>query len=413
MKKIIGLLRNNPAYLAFTKGKSEIVVSHASDEALLIASAFFASPKTMLVIKDNQYQASLLYQELKPLLKNNVLYFPSDESLRIEALAYSKEILGERIATLASLCENKPYVIICHTQSFVRYIPNQNLFKERTIHLHVGDIIDPLELRRKIIENGYTNIQRVDEPFYYSKRGGVIDVYSIQYEHPVRIEFFDDEIESIRFYDKDNQRSLNSVKEVKLLPATDMLYSADEVNDVINKIEELKENSDCKDYLGELEEEISIDIESLKNHDYSPRMYQYMNLFTTSTTLLSYIHNPKIITSSHESILSTYKQYVEETFFYAHELQSLGKMVKGLSLYKEISALLKNISVNFVEFRTDDKQISFITREVQLPLSNEQQLISHLKDYLVQNKVMICLENKHQIQLMIELLHAKVLKKLF
>ena len=70
MKKIIGLLQNNPAYLAFNKGKSEIVVSHASDEALLIASAFFASPKTMLIIKDNQYQASLLYQELKPLLKN-------------------------------------------------------------------------------------------------------------------------------------------------------------------------------------------------------------------------------------------------------------------------------------------------------------------------------------------------------
>ena len=52
MKKIIGLLQNNPAYLAFIKGKSEIVVSHASDEALLIASAFFASPKTILVIMD-------------------------------------------------------------------------------------------------------------------------------------------------------------------------------------------------------------------------------------------------------------------------------------------------------------------------------------------------------------------------
>ncbi len=404
MKKIIGLLQNNPAYLAFIKGKSEIVVSHASDEALLIASAFFASPKTMLIIKDNQYQASLLYQELHPLLKNHVLYFPSDESLRIEALAYSKEILGERIHTLASLCDDKPHVIICHTQSFIRYIPNKNLFMDCMIHLNVGDIVNPLELRRKLIEIGYANIQRVDEPFYYSKRGGVIDVYSIQYDHPIRIEFFDDEIESIRFYDKDNQRSLHSVKEVTILPATDMLYPSLEVNDVIKKIEELKDNSNCPDYIDELEEEVSIDKEALKNHDYSPRMYQYMNLFTTSTTLLSYINNPKIITSSHESILSTYKQYVEETFFYASELQSLGKMVKGLSLYKEISALLKNISIDFVEFRTNDKQVSFITREVQLPMNNETQLIASLKDYLVHNKIMICLENKHQIQLMIELL---------
>ncbi len=66
-------------------------------------------------------------------------------------------------------------------------------------------------------------IQRVDEPFYYSKRGGVIDVFSIQYEHPVRIEFFDDEIESLRFFDQNTQRSLESVKEVIILPATDLL----------------------------------------------------------------------------------------------------------------------------------------------------------------------------------------------
>ena len=61
MKKIIQILKNNPAYLAMLKGKGEIVVSHASDEAILIASAFFTCPKMMLVIKDSLYQAQLLY----------------------------------------------------------------------------------------------------------------------------------------------------------------------------------------------------------------------------------------------------------------------------------------------------------------------------------------------------------------
>lgn len=64
MKKIIQILKNNPAYLALLKGKGEIVISHASDEAILIASAFFASPKPMLIIKESLYQAQLLYQEL-------------------------------------------------------------------------------------------------------------------------------------------------------------------------------------------------------------------------------------------------------------------------------------------------------------------------------------------------------------
>ena len=69
MKKIIQILKDNPAYLALMKGKGEIVVSHASDEAILIASAFFSSERPMLIVKESLYQAQLLYQELYPILK--------------------------------------------------------------------------------------------------------------------------------------------------------------------------------------------------------------------------------------------------------------------------------------------------------------------------------------------------------
>lgn len=406
MKKIIQILKNNPAYLAFMKGKGEIVVSHASDEAILIASAFFTSPQTMLIVKDNQYQAQLLYQELFPILKNKVVFFPSDESLRIEALAYSKEMTGERIHTLSSLTENKPVVVICHTHSFIRHIPNPDLFKKNILHLKVGMTIDPLELREKLIQCGYQMIQRVDEPFYYSKRGGVIDVYSIQYDNPIRIEFFDDEIESLRFFDKNTQRSLESVKEVNILPATDMLYDHNEVQDVIEKIYEFKEQTHCEDYQDNLDEEISIDIESLKGYDYSSRIYQYLSLFSSTTSLLSYFHHPLIITSSYDKIIQTYKQYVEETFYYTHELQEIGKMVKGLSLYHDVVPLIQNQTIDFVDFRTKEHQISFMTREVQLSLLNEKQLIQQIKDYLIKNKILMCLDNNHQIQLMIELLES-------
>ena len=159
-------------------------------------------------------------------------------------------------------------------------------------------ILEPVELRQKLIHSGYQMIQRVDEPFYYSKRGGVIDVYSIQYDNPIRIEFFDDEIESLRFFDKNTQRSLERVKEVTILPATDLLYPDDEVKGVIEQIEMLKDQSDCDEYQDNLEEEISIDIESLKAHDASSRLYQYMSLFTTSTTLLSYFDDVYMMTSS-------------------------------------------------------------------------------------------------------------------
>ena len=95
MKKIISILKDNLAYQAMCKGKGEIVVSHTSDEAILIASAFYAREKRILVVKENLYQAQMLYQELLPLLRSKVVFFPCDESLRIEALASSKELFGE------------------------------------------------------------------------------------------------------------------------------------------------------------------------------------------------------------------------------------------------------------------------------------------------------------------------------
>lgn len=404
MKKIIQILKNNPAYLALMKEKGEIIVSHASDEAILIASAFFTSPKTMLIVKDNQYQAQLLYQELYPLLNNKVVYFPCDESLRIEALASSQELMGERIHALFKLCENEPVIVICHTHSYIRYIPNKDLFIKNTLVLKTGMIIEPVELREHLIHSGYQLIQRVDEPFYYAKRGGVIDVYSIQYDNPIRIEFFDDEIESIRFFDKNTQKSLEKISEVKILPATDLLYDEVELRTVINQIEELKDQTHCDDYQDDLEEEISIDIESLKSHDYSTRLYQYLGLFHSSTTLLSYFDDVLFITSSYEKIKTTYNQYIEETFFYAHELQSVGKMIKGLSLYQDLDSILKKKQIDFVDFRTKDSQISFLTREIQLSLLNEKQLIQQIKDYLIQNKILMCLDNSHQIQMMVDLL---------
>ena len=126
------------------------------------------------------------------------------------------------------------------------------------------------------------------------------------------------------------------------LPATDLLYPDDEVKGVIEQIEMLKDQSDCDEYQDNLEEEISIDIESLKAHDASSRLYQYMSLFTTSTTLLSYFDDVYMMTSSYEKIKSVYHQYVEESFFYTHELQGIGKMVKDLSLFAEIDPLLKS-----------------------------------------------------------------------
>lgn len=404
MKKILSVLKSNKALKAMNSNKADIITQNPVDEAYLLASSFMMTPRVMVVVKQSQYQAQILYQQLKPLLHSSVVYFPCDESLRIEALAYSFELLGERINTLYHLSLDKPIIVICHMHSLIRYLPSPKIFKDNILKLKVGMTIDPLELRRRLVDSGYLMTQRVDQPFYFSKRGGVIDIFSIQYDNPVRIEFFDDEIESIRFFDSKTQRGKENVKEVELLPASDLIYDKDEINNVLLKIDELYEKTVNEEIEVELSETIELDKEALKTYDLNSHMYQYLGLFDKTYTLLDYMNNPIIITGSEEGILSQYNRYVEENYFYFLELQGIGHMLKGLNLYGDPKDLLKHKHIDLLDFASCDKQIFFETRQVSIPLQKEEAFIRQLRDDIVSRKVFMCLSTQHQIKVMVDLL---------
>ena len=403
MEKILNLLKDNQALRTLDTDKGTIVTNSTSDEAYLIAGSFWHHPRKILIIKNNQYEAFNLYKTLTELL-NQVVYFPADESLRVESVAYSYELLGERINALYAMTQDKPMICVCHMHSMTRYVTPVELFKKSIISLKKGDTVDPLELKKKLQSIGYKNAQRVDSPFYYSRRGEVLDVYTIQYEYPVRIEFFDDEIEEISFYDKDSQRRTERKESIDILPATDMMYEDDGLSQVEASIKALKEKTKIKDeFKDELEETYALDVESLKTHDYSPRIYQYLSLFPQTATIIDYASDYTIIAASLASILASYKTYMEENYLYYHELEEIGQMIRGIKLINNPQDILKHPDVDLVRFRENDKQIMFMTQPVMISMANEKVFISQLKDLLTYNRVMIGVDEKRQIDILINL----------
>lgn len=396
MNRIFEILAHNPAVQTLSKGKGDIIVTSISDEAYAVASAFFASKRNLLVIKQNQYEAQLLYRQLIELDIQDVIYFPVDESQRIEALAQSPELLAERISSLYQLTLDKPKIIVAHTASFIRYLPSVEVFKQHIYHLEVGMRIDLLELKNKLLLSGYQYSSKVDQPFYFSQRGGVIDVYSLQYDNPIRIEFFDDEIESIRFYDGQSQRTIQNVIDVEIIPATDILYRDDEVEDVVSQIQTLKQ--ECMSQLDtfmqdELSQNIAIDIENLKQHDTSFSMYKFIAFFKETTSLLNYIDKPILYLSHYSNILENYKLYIEELFFYNKELFEEGRSLLKLKLHYDINDVIKGDKVYSELFKSKDKQIPFNAREVNSLYQSETQLIKELSGYARLSKVLIILSN--------------------
>lgn len=151
MKKILNLLKDNKAFQALLN-KQNIVVNSQNAEALLIASAFLTLKKDMLIIKSNQYEANLLYKQVSQMI-DDVLYFPVDESYRIESLAASGELLGQRLSTMYELSKEKPHLLISHGHSVMRYVPSKDVFKKNCMTLKVGDHIDVYDLQRFLISS--------------------------------------------------------------------------------------------------------------------------------------------------------------------------------------------------------------------------------------------------------------------
>ena len=402
------ILKHNLAFNALLNGKGNIVVNDVSDEALLLTSAFLKLKRNIVVVKANQYEANMLYQKVMLLNEKDVSLFAVDESYRIEALAASPELLGQRIDTMYQLTKNEPRILITHSQAIIRHLPTKQLFIDNCLKIKVGMQIDIYDLKASLLKSGYQSAIRVDQPFYFSKRGGVIDVFSIQYENPIRIEFFDDEIESIRFYNQNTQRTIENINEITILPASDILYDDQEVTKVISKINDLRDSQvEILDelYLEDFLNKVSIDQENLRNHDTSFSMYSYYNLFNQTTSIGDYLDNPLIILSNSQDINFAYKNYLEENFYYYQELINVGKSVKGLNLFRDLYEVTDKATIEFKSFATDEKDVIFNGRTIMIDSQDEKMLISQIRSYLKLSTVIIALDDERQIRLISELLN--------
>ena len=162
MDKLLNILKANQAFQALLAKNKNLVVNHIQDEALLISCAFLSLNQDIVIIKENQYEANLLYQQVSKLIKETV-YYPVDESYRIESLAASPQLLSQRINALYQLSNKGHHLLISHVHGLMRYVPSKNILKQYCKKIKVGQTLDIYELQQFLIQAGYQRTNRVDQ----------------------------------------------------------------------------------------------------------------------------------------------------------------------------------------------------------------------------------------------------------
>ena len=219
---------------------------------LYVYNSFLKYQKGMLVVTNSLYEANLLYSKLCN-YTNKVLFFPMDDFITSEAIAISPEFKSERIHTLNRLVKDNNYIVVTNLMGLLRYLPEKKVWKNHIIHLEKGLEISRDYLVNQLFELGYERETIVSETGKLGVRGYVLDVFPIENDNPIRIEFWGDEIDSIKFFDVETQLSTKDIHSIDICPFTEFLLDIDN-GDVDKKQKYLKhyakDISGLWDYVG-------------------------------------------------------------------------------------------------------------------------------------------------------------------
>ena len=187
-----------------------------------IYNTLLENNKGVLVVASSTYIANLLYQTLLN-YTDKVLFFPMDDFLTSEAIAISPEFKVERINTLNVISNDNNYIVVTNLMGALRYLPSKDLWKKSFINLKKGQDVSRDELIDNIYNLGYEKEAIVNGTGQFGVRGYVIDIFPTSYENAIRIEFWGDTIDNIKYFDVNSQLTLDEVDEVTIYPFSEFI----------------------------------------------------------------------------------------------------------------------------------------------------------------------------------------------
>ncbi len=208
-------------------------VGNLQGASLALAIAELAdqhSSHTLLAVPDPQTALKLL-QEIEQFTDQEVALFPDWETLPYDNFSPHQEIISDRIARLYQLPTQTNGITIVPVSTLLQRQSPREFLMQHTLMVKVGDLYSLDKLRIQLEKSGYRHVDQVFGPGEYASRGSILDLFPMGSNDPFRIDFFDDEIDTIRTFDPENQRSIDDVKDIRLLPAHEFPTSEAAIED--------------------------------------------------------------------------------------------------------------------------------------------------------------------------------------
>ena len=352
MNTILGELGKNPKFCEYIKTienkKSPIAISGLTDVGMtqMISATREFAKRPILVITYNEIQAQKILKDIK-YFTDKVYYLPKKEIVTYDYVAESKDLPYERIETLNKMQEMRTGVVITTIEAVLQKMINKKALYKNTLNFKVGDSEDLETIKQKLVELGYVRCDLIEGRGQFSVRGGIVDI-SVNEKEGVRLEFWGDEIDSIRYFNVVSQRSTENIDKITIYPAHEYILESN-IEDVITNIRNTI-------YSEKLQETIEQDIELIKAGNYISKIDRYLNSFyTEQDTILDYITDKYLIFLDEQSKIE------QRTINVNKDSQNVIQLL--IDKEKIVPEALKNIcNFNQFEDKLNGKQIIYIEK---------------------------------------------------
>ncbi|MBN2853403.1 MAG: transcription-repair coupling factor [Clostridia bacterium] len=310
-----------------------------------IYSLLNEADKRGVIITHSRVRAKAIYEQLTTFLDDRVIHIPARELILhdIEAKSHIDEI--ERVKSLYRLLNNDYTIAVAPIEALCIKVSDSSRFNQSVIDLKKGDTYQIEELIKRLVSIGYEKCDMVEYVGQFSSRGDIIDVFSPGESNPVRIEFFDDTLDLIRYFDADTQRSIESIDDIKVLPCNEQIVSDEDIRYL------------CDTFLHDtnLSEPLKEDKEKLLAGTYNLPIDKYFSLLPHATSAFEYIEKKAMIILDNDSRSLGKLDNI---------LNEYGIMCEKLLANKKILPEGMNIVTDFFE-ASKKRQVSIIMPEVQ------------------------------------------------
>lgn len=406
MNTIIGELGNSAKFKDLLKQienkTSPIEISGLTDIGLIqIGTGIHEfGKKPICIITYNEIQAKKIYENLKNFTEN-VVQFPKKEIVTYDYIAESKDLPYQRIEALNKITNKKNLIAVTTIEAISQKLPSKETLYKNILNFKIGETHNLEEIKQKLIKLGYTRCDLIEGRGQFAVRGGIVDIATNE-TTGIRIEFWGDDVDSIRSFNITSQRSIKTLEKATIYPSHEYILE-NSIENTYKKIKQINEE----------------DAESLKLGNYISKIDKYFDYFyEKQETLLDYLSNQYCIFLDEIGKIKQRAKNIEidnKNLIKAliEKEKSVPQAIQGLLTLENIEEQLQNRQVIYIEKQDIEKNLAnekykFQYREVNFYKSEIENLIEEVTKAVNEHKkIYMLVSTKEKAKKLQKLLNEK------